>query len=361
MSLLNLHEYEIAAREKLPATAFDYYAGGAGDEITLMDNHHAYDQIKLKPRVMVDVSKRSLSAVVLGQQVSMPILVAPTAFQGMAHDEGELATARAAHAAGTVMIASTLSTFSIEEIVQAAAGSPVWFQLYTYKDRELTKALVNRAAAAGCSALVLTVDAPVQGKRERDIRNRFQLPPHLTMKNLLGAGFEKFPHAPDNSGLSAYINTLFDSSFTWKELDWLCSITRLPVLVKGIMCAEDAALALQHGASGIVVSNHGGRQLDTVPATIDVLPEIAAAVGEKAEVYVDGGIHRGTDVLKALALGAKAVLIGRPILWGLAIDGENGVKHVMDLLRDELDIAMALCGCTSIEAVNKNVVFSGRG
>jgi 4-hydroxymandelate oxidase len=357
MSLLNLYEFEKAAREKLPTTAFDYYAGGAGDEITLNDNQRAYDRIKLKPRALVNVAQRSLRTRVLNQEIAMPVLVAPMAFQGMAHEDGELATARAAHAAGTIMIASTMSTVSVEEIVHAAAGSQVWFQLYAYKDRDLTKALVDRAAAAGCTALVLTVDAPVQGKRERDIRNRFQLPPNLEMKNLVGAGFEKFPKA-EGSGLAAYINSLFDASFTWAELNWLRSITKLPIIVKGIMCAEDAMLALEHGASGIVVSNHGGRQLDTAPATIDVMPEVAFAVEGKIEVYVDGGIRRGTDILKALAYGAKAVLLGRPVLWGLAVDGENGVKHVLDILRDELDIAMGLCGCAKIRDAGNNVLYA---
>lgn len=351
---ISVYAYHDAARGRLPQMTYDYYAGGAHDEITLRENHAAYDRLRLRYRVLCDISDRDLTATVLGHDLSMPIIVAPTAFHRLAHPDGECATARAAGKASTVMILSTLSTSSIEEVTASSTG-PVWFQLYVYRDREATRNLVERAEAAGCSAIVLTVDAQVWGVRERDVRNGFTLPPALSVKNLGGSGKGNFPEVP-GSGLAAYVNDLFDHSLNWLDLDWLCSLTDLPVLVKGIVRGDDARLAADHGAAGIIVSNHGGRQLDTAPATIDVLPEIAEAVDGRSEILLDGGIRRGTDVLKALAFGAKAVAVGRPILWGLAADGEAGVRHVLDLLRDELDLAMALCGCASLNDVRQDLV-----
>src|SRR5690606_11036898 len=232
----------------------------------------------------------------------------------------------------------------------------VWFQLYVYKDRAATEALVRRAETAGCSALVLTVDAQIWGRRERDVRNRFQLPPGLSVRNLMPAGQESFPKSAEGSGLAAYVASLFDQTLSWKDVEWLCALSKLPVLLKGIVHPDDARLAVAHGAAGVIVSNHGGRQLDTAPATIDALPDIVAAVDGRIEVLIDGGIRRGTDVVKALALGAKAVAVGRPVLWGLAADGQNGVEQVLEILRFEIDLAMGLCGCASVEEIGRDLI-----
>ncbi|HSK81525.1 MAG TPA: alpha-hydroxy acid oxidase [Thermoanaerobaculia bacterium] len=358
MEPINLFELEALAREKLPREAYDYYASGAEDEVTLRENRAAYERLTLAYRVLVDVSRRDLSATVLGQPVAMPVLVAPTAFHRLAVPEGEIATARAAGAAGTVMILSTLSNTRVEDVVAAASG-PVWFQLYVYRDRKATEGLVRRAEAAGCRALVLTVDAPLIGRRERDVRNRFHLPPGLAVANMLPEGYGDLPPAAADSGLAAYVSALLDPSLSWRDVSWLRSITNLPVLVKGIVRPDDALRAAEAGAAGLVVSNHGGRQLDTSPATLDVLPEIAdalAAHGHKIEVLMDGGIRRGTDILKALALGARAVLVGRPILWGLAANGEAGAAWALRHLRDELDLAMALAGTPTLADITRDLV-----
>ena len=233
----------------------------------------------------------------------------------------------------------------------------MWFQLYVYNDREATRSLIQRAEAAGCSALVLTVDAQVWGRREQDVRNRFQLPPGLSVQNLMGARMEQFPQDVADSGLAAYVTSLFDTTLSWPDLSWLCAETRLPVLVKGVVHPDDARMAVEHGVAGVIVSNHGGRQLDTAPATVDALPGVVEAVDGRVEVFLDGGIRRGTDVLKALALGARAVAVGRPVLWGLVAGGEAGVTGVLDILRDELDLAMALCGCASVDAVSDDLLF----
>jgi 4-hydroxymandelate oxidase len=361
MEPVNVFDLEAIAREKLSRDALDYYAGGAHDEVTLRDNRAAFERVSLAYRVLVDVSRRDLATTVLGQPVSMPILVAPTAFHRLATPEGERATARAAGAAGTVMILSTLSTTPIEEVVAAASG-PVWFQLYVYRDRRATEGLVRRAEAAGCRALVLTVDAPLLGRRERDVRNRFRLPPGLAVANLLPEGYGELPPAAADSGLAAYVASFLDPALTWRDVAWLRSITRLPVLVKGIVRPDDALRAAEAGAAGIVVSNHGGRQLDTSPATLDVLPEIADALsshGHRIELLMDGGVRRGTDVVKALALGARAVLLGRPILWGLAADGEAGAILALRMLRDELDLAMALAGAPTVAEITRDLVRRG--
>jgi 4-hydroxymandelate oxidase len=352
---LNLFELEDLAHERLPSTAYDYYSSGASDEITLRENHAAYDRLRLRYRVLVDVSRRDLSTTVLGQPVAMPILIAPTAFHRMAHPDGELATARAAARAGTLMVLSTLSNTSLEDVA-ATAQAPLWFQLYVYRDRAATRALIQRVEAASYQALVLTVDAPLLGRRERDVRNRFQLPAGLSIENLAGAGKSDLPEGVADSGLAAYFATLLDPSLTWADVDWLRSLTSLPIVIKGVVRGDDAELAMQYGVAGIIVSNHGGRQLDTSPATIEVLEEVVAAVGGRAEVYLDGGIRRGTDVLKALALGARAVLIGRPVLWGLAVAGEAGVDEVLELLCAELDLAMALAGAPTVADITRDLV-----
>jgi len=308
--------------------------------------------------VLVDVSARTTRTRVLGHDVAMPVLVAPTAFHKLAHPEGERATVRAAGAAGTVMILSSLSTTAVEDVVASATG-PVWFQLYVYRDRKATEALVARAEAAGCGAIVVTVDAPLLGTRERDVRNRFALPPGLALENLTAAGYHALPQLESGSGLAAYVATMLDPSLSWKEVAWLRSITRLPIALKGIVRPDDARRAVDAGIDAIVVSNHGGRQLDSSPATIDALPRVALAVNGRCEVLVDGGVRRGTDVVKALALGARAVLVGRPVLWGLAIDGARGVEQVLAMLQQEIDLAMALCGCPSVAEITRDLIDPG--
>ena len=354
MDPLNLHELEALARERLPQLAWDYYASGADDELCMRRNIDAYARIALHYRVLVDVARRELATTVLGQPLAMPIAVAPTAFHKLAHADGELASVRGAGDAGTLFVLSTLSTTRIEDVIAAATG-PVWFQLYIYKDRAATEALVRRVEAAGCTALVLTVDAPLLGRRERDIKNRFALPPHLAIENMHGAG-HCVPPISGDSGLAAYFADLLDPGLTWSAIGWLRSITTLPVVVKGIVRADDAVHAIAEGAAGVVVSNHGGRQLDASPATIDVVARIADAVAGRGEVLVDGGIRRGTDVVKALALGARAVFVGRPVLWGLAAGGREGVAAALGVLRRELDLAMALCGCPDLAAITRALV-----
>ncbi len=356
MQPLSVNDYEPLARASMDPAAWDYVMGGSDDEITLRENVAAFDRIRLRPRLLVDVSRVDTATTVLGIPLRMPILVAPTAYHCLAHAEGEVATARAASAAGTVMVVSTHSTRSIEEIAQAATG-PRWFQLYVYKDRTVSERLIRRAEDAGYRALVLTADVPRLGRRIRDERSGFNLPSGLRLANFEAPPLQHMPDThPGESAVAAHAAATLDASLTWDVVSWLRGVTTLPVLVKGILTAEDAELALSHGAAGIIVSNHGGRQLDGVPATIEVLPEVVHAVGGRCEVYLDGGIRRGTDALKALALGAHAVLVGRPVLWGLAADGEAGARRVLDLLAADLELAMALAGCPSVAAVHPALV-----
>jgi len=345
---LNLREYELLARKRLPPMVYDYYAGGAGDEITVRENEQAWARVRRRPRVLVEVSACDLRTTIIGQPVAMPLMAAPCALNALAHPEGELAVARAAAAAGIVHVLSTLSSYRLEEVAAASAGQR-WFQLYGYRDRAITRELVERAEAAGFVALCVTVDVPVPGPRERDARNRFTVPPTVRVANLA----HLVPDSADGSALLKYVSDQFDPSLTWESLDWLRGITRLPIVVKGLLTAADARLAVQHGVAGIGVSNHGGRQLDSAVATCDALPAVVDAVAGAVEVFVDGGIRRGTDWLKALALGARAALIGRPYLWGLAVEGEAGVRRVFALLRDDLRLSMALMGCPSISDLSQ--------
>jgi 4-hydroxymandelate oxidase len=355
-SLLNIRDYHRAARAKLPKEILDYYEGGALDEITLRQNTAGWERLKLYYHVLAGVGTRDLSTTILGQSISLPIGVAPMAFQKLACAAGEIATANAAKAVGTLFILSSFSNTAMESVLPRAA-SPRWFQLYIYKDREITGELVRRAEAAGAEAIVLTVDAPGLGTRERDMRNGFRLPDNLAVENLVPLGKGNFPKVT-GSGLAAYVRENFKSDLKFEDLDWLCGCTRLPIVVKGVCRGDDARRAAEHGAKAVVVSNHGGRQLDTAPATCEVLPAVAAAVDDLCEVYVDGGIRRGSDVLKAIALGARAVLIGRPILWGLCVGGEQGVTNVLEILRRELDEAMLLCGCTELGDINRSLLAS---
>lgn len=352
---ISIYDFEKIARQNLEKPAYDYYASGAHDELTLRENHAAFDRIELYYRVLVDVGVRDLSTTVLGTEVSMPILLAPTAFHRMAHPDGELATARAAAAAGTLMTLSTLSNTSLED-VSAETEAPKWFQLYVYKDRGATLELIRRAEEAGYEALAFTVDAPYLGVRERDVRNEFQLPEHLSVANLTEAQMQLLPDVDDQSGLAAYFADLLEPALTWEMLDWVASQTELPVVLKGVIRDDDARRAVDAGASAIWVSNHGGRQLDTSPATIRALPAIVESVSGQVEIYLDGGIRRGTDAYKALAIGADAVFIGRPVLWGLAHAGQAGVERVLQLLRGELDLAMALCGTPTIEEITPDLL-----
>ncbi|MFI5271776.1 MAG: alpha-hydroxy acid oxidase [Ktedonobacterales bacterium] len=335
MEPLNLFEYEALAERRLAPGAWAFYSAGANDEVTLRANRAAFERTRLLPRMLTGARAADLRATLLGTAVGMPVLVAPTAAQGMACAEAECATARAAGSASALMVAATESTRAIEEIAAAASG-PLWFQLYVYEgQRALAEALIQRAEAAGCRAIVLTVDAPLWGHKERSVRVPANWPP--------------------SGNLGAV--ELEPAALTWADLAWIRSLTALPLIVKGLLAPDDALRALDAGVAGIVVSNHGGRQLDGVPATIEALPAVVAAVAGRCEVYLDGGVRRGTDVLKALALGAHAVLVGRPVLWGLAVDGEAGARHVLDLLRDELELAMVLAGCGSIAAIERALVW----
>ncbi|XP_018586316.1 2-Hydroxyacid oxidase 1 [Scleropages formosus] len=355
-----VRDYEKKAEETLPKAVFDYYFSGADEQQTLADNVAAFSRWRLYPRVLRDVSNVDLSVSVLGQQLSMPVCVAATAMQRMAHPDGETATVRACRSLGTGMMLSSWATSTIEEVAEAAPHAARWMQLYIYKDRNLTLSLVRRAEKAGYKAIFLTVDTPYLGKRRNDVRNRFKLPAHLRMANFEtpDLAFSSKEGYGEDSGLAVYVAQAIDPTLKWEDIAWLKKMTTLPVVLKGVLRAEDAKEALKYGVDGILVSNHGARQLDGVPATIDVLPEIVEAVGGRVEVFLDGGVRRGTDVLKALALGAKAVFVGRPVLWGLACDGEKGVRDVLQLLKEELHLAVALAGCCSLKEVNGSIVRS---
>lgn len=352
---------EAAARERLPKEVYEYYVGGAGEGRTLRENRAAFARVRLRPRVLVDVSRRELAIDTIGQRLSMPVALAPTALQGLAHPDGEIATARAATAVGTAMCLSTIATTSIEQV--AATGvRPLWFQTYVLRDRGLTRALVERAEAAGVSALVVTVDAPITGRRQGGEVNRFALPSGTRIANLDGLVAERdLGNAARGARLSAWFARLIDPSFGWVDLDWLRSLSGLPLVLKGVLTAEDARLAREHGVDAVVVSNHGGRVLDGARATLEALPEVVDASRGETEVWMDGGIRTGSDVLKALGLGARLVLIGRPVLWALAVAGEAGVVDLLTSLRDELDAGLALCGCRSPGEVTRDHVLPASG
>ena len=351
----NLEQYEAAARGLLPQATYDYYAGGAEDEVTLRANRAAFGRWFLRPRVLVDVGAVDTSVELLGERLSMPVLLAPAAYHRLAHPDGELATARAAHAAGTVLIASTVATTRVEEMRAAASPGPMWFQLYVFRDREITRELVRRVEACGCGALCLTLTLPVQGNRERDARNGFRLPQGLEMANFSGLRQAQMPEV-EGSALSAFIGREFDPTLTWSAVEWLRSETRLPIVLKGVTHPDDAALAVEAGVDAVIVSNHGGRQLDFAEPTLVSLPRVADAVAGRIPVLMDGGVRRGTDVVKALALGARAVLLARPYLWGLAVDGQAGVERVLAILREEIERTLALLGRPSVAALDRSAL-----
>ncbi|CAM3362476.1 alpha-hydroxy acid oxidase [Deinococcus saxicola] len=351
---VNLSEIEALGRERLDQNALDYYASGANDGHTVRANREDFARIRLRPRMLVDVSSIDTSTQVLGLPLDFPVGVAPSAFHGLAHPDAELATARAAAGMGSVMTLSTFSNTPIAEVGQAAAGR-FWFQLYLLGDRELSREIIARAGACGARALVFTVDAPYLGRREANERHRFALPPHLSAPNVASREALAGVETDTGSQLTNYFQNLVDKSFTWNDLGWLRAQTDLPIVLKGILTAEDAELAVQHGCH-IWVSNHGGRQLDTAVSAISALPEIADVVAGRAEIYLDGGISRGTDVIKAVALGARAVFLGRPALWGLAAGGEDGVRRVLELLKDEVRLALALSGKQNLKEVGRDLL-----
>lgn len=326
---MTVDDYEPLARERLPKDVYDYFAGGAGDEWTLAENRRAFDRWVIRPRMLRGIADDGfdLSIEILGTTVAFPVLVAPCAYQRMAHPEGEAATARAAARAGTIMVVSTTTEAFLEEVAAASEG-PKWWQLYIFSDRGYSAEVLHRVRAAGFGAIVLTVDFQANGLRHRDTRSGFEMPIGLPTSDLQ-----------------------YDPTISWEDLPWVREHAPLPLLLKGILTAEDARLAVEAGVDGIVVSNHGGRQLDAVPAAITALPEVIEAVDGRVPVLMDGGVRRGTDILKALALGAHAVLVGRPTVWGLAAGGEEGVLGVLRILRDELQNAMALSGCATVQDI----------
>jgi len=339
---LNAGDYERRAAATLEAAVFDWFAGGAGDERTLRDNEAAFRRFRLRPRVLVDVERVTPGTTVLGQELALPVLVAPVAFHRLVHPQGELAMARGAAAAGTVMCVSTMATSSFADIAAAAPGAARWLQVYHFTDRERTRALIDSGREAGASAIVLTVDAPVLGRRERGLG--FGLP---------GIGAVPNVAAALTGGRAQSLEELISRTLTWRDLEWLVGETGLPVLLKGILTREDAELACEAGVAGVIVSNHGGRQLDGVDAGIDALGEVVEAVAGRVEVLVDGGVRRGTDAVVAVALGARAVLVGRPLIWALAVGGEQGVAHLLGLLGAEVTTALTLLGCPHPGAVSR--------
>lgn len=348
-TLLTIGDYEARARETMPKALFDRLFGdlGAPDWTTNTANVRAMEAVKLRPRVLVDVSQRDLSTEVLGQRISFPVMLAPTGTHQRAHPAGELASARAAAAADTIMGLSTASSYSIEEVAEVAAA-PLWFQLYFFHDRELTEILVRRAENSGYSAMMLTVDNLGANSREREHRYAYILDQERILKNFDGI---ELPNLPNRGNFAES----FEHALNWRDLEWLRSITSMPLVVKGIQTAEDARLCVENGAEALVVSNHGGHALQGTEGSIDMLPAIADAAGDRLEVYLDGGVRKGADVLKALALGARAAFVGRPIFWGLSVGGEEGLAHCLEILRSELSVAMGLCGVTSVRQVDRSV------
>ena len=364
------------ARRRLPRAIFDFVEGGAGDESTVARNRAAFERLLFEPRVLVDVSKREQATVVLGERVATPVLVSPTGMAGLCWPKGEVAAARGAHEAGTIYTLSTHSSCTIEEVAAGAPG-PLWFQLYVWQNRDLTRSFVDRARAAGYRALVLTVDVPVISRRERDLRNGFTVPPRITVGNaldtlrhvgwmrrvLLGpkltlANLVGMPGAPrtDIVTMAGVANRQVDPSLTWADLAWFRSLWSGPLLLKGVLTVADAKKAVEHGVDGLVVSNHGGRQLDGTRASVEALPDIVDAVGSRVEVLLDGGVRRGGDVVRALALGARAVMVGRPYLYGLASGGTAGVRRVLEILHGEVDHALALTGVPKVGDLDRTVV-----
>ncbi|KAJ2555492.1 Hydroxyacid oxidase 1 [Coemansia sp. RSA 1933] len=360
-----INDLEKVAVGAIPAGAWGYYDSGANDEQTKRDNISAFDQYRLHPRLLRDVSHISTETTVLGETVHTPLGIAPCALQKLAHPQGEQAMSAAAADHGSIMILSTFSTTSMEKVMAQAKGNSYWMQLYVYKDRNVSENLVRRAEAAGFKAIVLTVDTPVLGRRLVDMRNKYIPPPHLRLENFMDPAVANAPggYPPgveysEQETYGAVFGAKGDQSLSWENgVQWLKSITSLPIVLKGVMTAEDTRLAIQYGCAGVIVSNHGGRQLDGTLATIDALPQVVEAAEDKIEVYFDGGVRKGSDIFKALALGARAVFCGRPALWGLAYNGQKGAKLALDLLQDELELAMTLTGTRTIAEIDESYVY----
>ena len=351
--LLTPTDFRKAAKRTMDRAAYDYFVSGADGQTLKKRNRRAWQDLELRPRVLVDVSKVDTTTEVLGLDLAFPAMIAPMAYQRLAHDEGELATASAAASAGVPMIVSTMANVTLEAIAETTT-SPKWFQLYCHRDRAITEDLIKRAEAAGYSAVVVTVDAPVLGRRLADERNSFDLPEGVTRANLVR--YENFQGDVEGSELAELFRTRQDATLTWKDIEWFKSLTTLPILLKGVLRGDDARRAADAGCAGVIVSNHGGRQLDAAVASAKALPEVVEALNGQIPVLVDGGIEWGADILRALALGAKAVLIGRPVLWGLAVGGEEGVKRVLGLYREDFTRAMQLAGCPAIADVTRDLL-----
>jgi len=374
MPVASIEDLRQSARRRLPLAIFDFIDGGAQDEVTLRHNVEDFRRLSLLPRVLTDVASRDQSVTLLGQRFETPLILAPTGLPGVVWPNGAMEAALAADRAGAGFCLSTMSTSRIEDIAKASKR-PIWFQLYVMRDRELAKAMMQRAKAAGCSALVITVDLQMQGQRDRDVRNGLTIPPQFRLKNAIDfalhpgwvwrfltgpkvtlANFVGTGKGDDMFTIAGFVNTQFDQSVTWKDIDWVRSVWDGPLALKGILNPDDARLAAEHGVNGIIVSNHGGRQLDGVPSAIAALPAVVDAVEGQAEVILDGGVRRGNDVLKALALGARACMIGRPFLYGLAADGGAGVSRALEILRNEIDVNLALLGRAGIKELDRTAV-----
>lgn len=350
-NLVNLYEFEALAKDRLPKAEWDFVEGGATDEITIRRTRAAFDSIMLRPRMLVDMDVRDLSTTVLGEKIDFPVMLCPAGHHIRAHPEAELATVRAACAMNVGMVLSSGSSVVMEEIAGAATRN-IWFQQYFYRDEGVTELMAHRAEEAGFSALCMTLDASIRSKRERNLRNNYMIPDSPNYAGLQRyEGFE-----PSSDDAPPAFSGMVSPKATWSDFEWLATKTQLPLIAKGVMTAEDARRAVEHGVKAIIVSNHGGRSLDSTFATIEVLPEVVAAVDGRAEVYLDGGIRRGTDIVKAIALGARAVMIGRPIFWGLAAGGSEGLEQVLGILRDELDSTMGLCGKPDIASINSSAI-----
>jgi 4-hydroxymandelate oxidase len=348
---VNLSDYQKASKKNVTKMAYDYIRGGSIDELTLSRNTKAFRKILLKQNILVDVSSIDLRASVLGQELAKPLIIGAVSLHKLSHPDGEYATARAAENLNALMLLSSLSSTSLEDVA-TASSSPKWFQLYWNKDRTITRDIVERAEQAGYKAIALTVDAPVLGHREKDAYNQFTLPEDVFLENYRGMDQMKLPGVSgSNSGLAQYVADQIEDSITWKDLDWLQSLTNLPIIIKGLQTAEDAKRCVDYGVNGIIVSNHGGRQLDGSLSSIECLPRVVRAA-DGIDVMLDSGIRRGSDIVKAMALGAKAVLIGRPYIWGLGAKGQQGVEEVYNLLIKELEITMAMIGCPSLDQLD---------
>ncbi|XP_077868599.1 2-Hydroxyacid oxidase 2-like [Saccoglossus kowalevskii] len=352
--LVCLDDYEDYASTHLDQVTLGFFKSGADEEISRDENRKAFSRLKLLPRVLRDVSKRDLSTTIVGNPIQFPVCIASSAFHRLACSDGEASTAKAAKAMNTCIMLSTYSTTPLEDVAAAGSGVLKWFQLYIWNPREVSVNLIKRAETTGFKALVLTVDTPATGKRRIDIYSGgFTLPPHLELVHLPERYRITSSDADQDYGGP---KNLLDTTLTWECIAWMRSVTKLPIVLKGILSPEDALLAVEHKVDGIIVSNHGGRQLDTVPATIEMLPQIVKAVNGKLEVYLDGGVRNGTDVLKAIALGARAVFVGRPIIYGLVYAAKEGATQVLQILKDEFSLAMALSGCATVNDINSSLV-----